>query len=381
MEGKEPGTVLLARPEGNLGASYCDHAKEECNGCPLMGLEYGNQLEAKQKILFDIFGEKIEIEPSPSELRYRNKAELSYINGLLGYKRRGNFFESFELKDCLLLSEKANQIVQFISSDLKKRQIQSASIMQRKPGLGYVCIRQGENEQMMVNFIFFGQVDGNIEALCNELLEKEVKSVNIILNETWSDTAFGKMIQTFGEKFIIDEILGKKFQIAPETFFQTNKKSAQKIFSVVQENIPIGSRVLDLYCGVGTIGIAIAQKCKNVVGIEVNEQSVASAIMNAKNNGVENAIFYAGKAQEVLEYTPLEFDVVVVDPPRNGLEQQAIDCVLEISAQKIIYVSCNPTTLARDIAKLQGYEICNLRAFDQFPQTSHIEMLCVLEKK
>jgi 23S rRNA (uracil-5-)-methyltransferase RumA len=230
-------------------------------------------------------------------------------------------------------------------------------------------------------WFFFGSVNPKIEILCKELLNQKVVGVNIMQNETWSDSAQGKIIKTFGKNFIIEELLGNKFVIRGNNFFQVNVKSAERIFSIAKKYIKKNSIVLDLYCGVGTIAICFADKCNKIIGVELNEESIESAKMNAELNGIKNIQFFSSNVEKWLKNTEAWFDTIIVDPPRKGLERKAIDGIKKIFPNRIIYVSCNPESLHQDIKALPEYKIKTIKAFDQFPQTMHVEMLCVLDKK
>ncbi len=232
----------------------------------------------------------------------------------------------------------------------------------------------------MVNFVFFGEISAKINPLCEELVYAGVQSVNLLLNETWGDTAYGKVARSFGADHITEELLGNKFLVNANTFFQTNVESAERIFSLVLGKVGEGENVLDLYCGVGAISIALAQKCGRVVGIESSFESVSSARRNAVANGAGNASFICWNVDRMVGHMR-GFDTFIIDPPRAGMNPKAINGVLGLGPRKIIYVSCNPETLCRDIKMLEGYETKELLAFDQFPQTLHMEMLAVLEKK
>ena len=345
-----------------------------------MHIPYAQQLAGKKKALRGVFGFEGKIEASPLEFRYRGKIELAYINGLLGYRRRDDFLESFELKKCFLVSVGMNRIIQKVAELLREFNADCASIMKRKSGLGYVTFRENMEGDSMVNFTYFGNVDENAGKIAAKLFDGGVKSVNILLNETWGDSAYGKVVQRKGEEFIVGEILRKKFLIGPNTFFQANLSGAEMMFSEVKGFIENGSKVLDLYCGVGVISISIADKCSEVVGIESNRESVMNALQNAQLNGCINTRFVAGDVAKILNEID-RADIVVADPPRAGIHPKAIKRLLEISPKRIIYVSCNPETLAADISQMHGYGTVFMKAFDMFPHTKHCEVICVLEKK
>jgi 23S rRNA (uracil-5-)-methyltransferase RumA len=358
----------------------CIHQKEECNGCPLMDINYASQLKIKSNAISLLFNRKIKVEPAHSNLFYRNKIELAYINKKLGFRSKKNSRETFQISKCWLINEKMNSAIKLISSRLKELGIESAMIMKRKHGLGYVVLRGNRKGEMICNFVFFGSVNPKIEILCKELLNQNFAGINIMQNETWSDSAQGKTVQTFGKNFIIEELLGKKFAISGNNFFQVNPEIAERIFSVAKKYVKKNSIVLDLYCGVGTIAICVSDKCNKIFGVELSEESIKVAKINAELNKIKNIQFFSSNAEKWLKNAEAWFDTIIVDPPRKGLEEKAIDGIKKIFPNRIIYISCNPESLHRDIKALHEYKIKKIMAFDQFPQTMHIEMLCILDK-
>ncbi len=360
--------------------SKCTHS-DECNGCALLKAPYEKQIEFKKKMLNELFGFEVPIENCIEEFRYRNKIDMAYIDKILGYRTNKNFSKSFKVTECLLVSKKMNLFINLISELLKENEIEDADIMSRKNGLGYVTLRESQKNEILINFVFFGEIDEKINGVCEKLSNEGAASINLLFNETWSDTAYGKIIKSFGKNFIFDYVLGKKFKVGPNTFFQTNVKSAERIFSELKEKLPNKGKILDVYCGVGTISICIAEKCSKIKGIEIVEESILSAKENAEINGITNSEFIVGSARKELKEIEKDFDAVIVDPPRSGLDPKTIKRILEISAKMIFYVSCNPNTLAENLKEIEGYKIELIKGFDQFPQTPHIEMLCILVKE
>lgn len=371
--------LILEYSKAFVQEPICSHQIEECNGCLLMPIPYEKQLELKGKIVSEYFGKNIKVEPAPRQFTYRNRIDLLYSNGRLGFRHKNRMRESYSLKYCHLISPQGNAITQHIAKRLIELGIEETDIMKRKPGIRYVVLRSSRQNEFLVGFVFFGAVDEKIFGLCEELIDMGVKSANILVNDTWSDTGFGTLARTFGKDHIDEQMLGKTFGIGPNTFFQTNVESAERIFGIVREHVPKGAKVLDLYCGVGTITCTVAGKCSYVVGIESNFESISGARKNAIANGVLNARFIFGNVDKMLPHMK-GFDTVIADPPRSGMNPKAIKRLNELAPQKIVYVSCSPQTLARDLKMLEGYEIKEFMAFDQFPQTPHMEMLAVLEK-
>jgi len=179
----------------------------------------------------------------------------------------------------------------------------------------------------------------------------------------------------------LQTLCGLEFELSEKSFFQINNAAAEKMIEMISRNVLKTDRVLDLYCGVGAISLCVARFSASVVGVEVNRQAVAEAIANAQRNGIENAGFIAGKSERVIDDIDFaEFDTVILDPPRAGCDNRLIERLEQSGISKIIYVSCNPSTLARDSAKLKSYAITEVTAIDMFPRTSHVETVCVLER-
>ena len=334
----------------------CPHYKE-CGGCDIMHMNYNYQHEFKLNKIKDIIkkfvGENIEIKrvTFDNQYYYRNKATFHIKNKIGYYKEKTN--EIIEIEECLLASKEINETLKII----KKQNLK---------GIENIIIRSS----------FY---DKSVMVIINS---KEKPNQNLI--ETLKNTVKSIYVNNkhiYGEKYIIDKIGDYKFIISPESFFQVNTKMAEKLYNKVKEYAKINKEetVLDLYCGTGTIGLFTG--AKNLVGIEINESAVKDAKENAKLNEV-NATFYCGDSGEVLKKINKNFNTVIVDPPRSGLSKTAIDEIININPKKLVYVSCDPITLARDLNILkEKYEIKEISLFDLFPNTHHVESVCLLTLK
>lgn len=213
----------------------------------------------------------------------------------------------------------------------------------------------------------------------------EIKGILHTINDTLSDVVqVDKLEILYGRDYIIEELLGLKFKIAPEAFFQTNSKGAEKLYSIVKDFLGDASSkvVFDLYCGTGTIGQIVAPKAKKVIGVELIEEAVKAANENAKLNGLNNCEFIAGDVAKVIKDVKQKPDIIILDPPRPGVHPVALEYVVKFEPKEIIYVSCNPKTLVDDLKYLidNGYKLEKVKGMDMFPHTPHVETVVKLSK-
>lgn len=324
---------------------------EKCGGCQLMNMTYENQLKYKKeqvKNIFEKYGNiKIEPEIVPSnQYEYRNKITLQVKNGKIGLFT-SNSNDIVEIEECLLVTKKINNLIKLIKNNLDVKEISQIIIKET-------------TEDIMI--IFKGKIDK--QQIINTLKE-HVKSIYIN-----SECIYGK-------KFIQEKLGDYQFNISSSSFFQINKKQTINLYNQVFEYLDnkVG-KVMDLYCGTGTIGIYISKKCNQVLGIEINKEAIENAKQNKILNNVTNIEFKCGDVGKIIKNNT-KYDAIIVDPPRSGLDKRTKKILSEISSNQIIYVSCNPITLIRDINDLkEKYEIKGLKLFDMFPNTYHVE--CVM---
>lgn len=327
----------------------CPYYKE-CGGCQLMGLPYPKQLEYKCNKVKNILNKyaSLNLEPTITEsniYNYRNKITLQVENGNVGLYT-SNSHDLIQIDKCHLMSNNMNNIIPLI------KELDLSNINQ-------IIIREATN-QLMIKFI--GKI--NISTLTNKLSSK-VDS--IYLNE--------ELI--YGTPTIIESLGKYKFLISPDSFFQVNKNQTINLYNQVKNYLgPNNNEVLDLYCGTGTIGIYVSDYCKKITGIELNPSSVKDAIKNVKLNNLTNINILEGDVGTLLK-TKNTYDAIIVDPPRSGLDKKTKSTLLKIKAPKLIYISCDPITLARDLKELKEiYEVVDISLFDMFPNTYHVE--CVM---
>ena len=339
---------------------YLNHNKDKrdiicpyfnkCGGCQLMGLNYKKQLEYKKEKIINIFKKYVKVNINPTikesnEYYYRNKITLQVENGNIGlYEYNTNNLISID--KCYLVSNNINNLI----NTIKKLDLTNIT---------KIIIREA-NSKLMINFI--GQI--NISTL-KEKLSSCISS--IYLND--------KLV--FGSNTIIDSLGDYKFNVSPKSFFQVNHNQTINLYNQVKTYLgKNNNEVLDLYCGTGTIGIYVSENCKKITGIELNKSAVIDAIENVKLNNLTNVEIKQGDVGSLLDEKNT-YDAIIVDPPRSGLDKKTRETLLKIKSPKLIYISCDPITLARDINDLKEiYEIIDITLFDMFPNTYHIE--CVI---
>ena len=324
-----------------------------CGGCDIMHLPYNEQLKFKYNKVVEImnkfYGGKVEIKDIiyDKQYNYRNKVSLK-VDSKVGYYKK-NSHDIINIDECCLLDEDINKLINKLNNiDL---------------GLNKnIVIRKNTSGLMLV-------LDSKIDY---DLIKNEVSS--IYLNDK----------KIYGED-LYEEMNGLKFVISPLSFFQVNKYNTINLYNKILEycNLKGDEFVLDLYCGTGTIGSFISKNCGKVVGIDINESAIIDANNNKKINNLNNIEFICGDSGKILKNNKYKnIDIVIVDPPRSGLSDLSINEILNINSKKIIYTSCDPVTLARDLKKLsEKYDVVELTPVDMFPNTYHVENVCLLERK
>jgi 23S rRNA (uracil1939-C5)-methyltransferase len=392
----------IVRPGPQRVEAPCEHFPA-CGGCRFQDLEYGAQLAQKQSQVRDAFQRIAGIAEPPLEeivpcepdiFHYRNKMEYSFSQTpdgpVLGLHRAGRWDEVLDIRKCWLTTDFNNELRTAVRDWAREEGLTAYS---QEDGTGYLrhlVIREGRNT---------GQALVQLVTSPGEKFERgyfvdvvrafpQVRSLHWSINDRPAEVTNLPSELLFGDGWIEEELGGLRFRVRPNAFLQTNTAMAEKLYGLAREAAQLtGSEtVWDLYCGIGTIGLSLASDALTVWGIEVSEESVACALENAELNGITNTAFFAGNVgqvvQELLDRSGPP-DVVVVDPPRAGLAGKALRRLGEIGAPRIVYVSCNPTTLAGDVKILcgeYGYELVRARPIDMFPHTPHVETVALLER-
>jgi len=383
----EARTVELLKPGADRIADLCVHGGEPCPGAPWQGLAYERQLAAKsgqvEEALTRIGGlegfEMEEIVPAVEQWRYRNKLEYSFgeVDGetALGFHARGRWDLIVDVDDCRLASEAGNAARNAVREWARVESVPAYDARARKGTLRNLAVREGRRS---------GQIQTRLVTTAAPFPKPPVDLHTVVEGDSGSsDGPTGAL----GEERLREELCGLELEMSHGAFFQTNTEMAERLYAVAAEYAGLtgAERLFDLYCGIGTIGLTMAGQAGEVWGLEIVPEAITDAERNARNNKIENARFVAANARtgtrDLVEKAGKP-DVVVIDPPRAGLSQKIVRRVLECEAKRIVYVSCNPTTLAPNAAQLTeaGYRLRRVRPVDMFPQTPHIECVALFEK-
>ncbi len=371
----------------------------KCGGCTLQAMDYNAQLEFKRKKVYDAITriggftniKDVDIIPSSPCYGYRNKAQYPVcdFNGEI----KAGFYAPHSHRVvptdfCALSSNRSNEIINSCIEWFNKNNIRAYNEITKKGTLRHICVRSGKSETMLV-FVTTKPIK-NISALCTFLTDKYSEISGIVENYNKEDTnvIYGTNDKiVFGRPYIIDNIGSLKYKIHYKSFYQVNPYTTLPLYEKALElsGADETKTVFDLYCGGGTISLFLAQKAKAVIGIEIVEEAIINARENAELNKIKNVEFYCGAAEEVAPKLIKEgkkADVVVLDPPRKGCDEKLLNAVGEMKPERIVYVSCDPSTMARDAKLLSeyGYTPTYVTAVDQFPQTAHCEAICALQR-
>jgi 23S rRNA (uracil1939-C5)-methyltransferase len=389
----EPSSERVEAPCRHYGA---------CGGCRFQDLAYEAQLAAKEQQVRDALvrigriGEPpLEpIVPAASVFGYRNKLEYSFAAGEegveLGFHRAGRWDEIVDIEECLLTTDLGNAIRLAVRSWAREEELEPYDQATGTGYLRHLVVREGRNTGQALVLLVTAPGELFETGYFVDVLRRfpEVRSIHWAINDTPAERTNVPAKLLWGEEAIEEEILGLRFRLRPGAFLQTNTEMAEHLYSLAREYAGLGGteNVLDLYCGTGTIALALAREAGAVWGLEISEEAVACAIENADLNGIGNAHFFAGNVGQTLEELVEQSgapDVVVVDPPRAGLAGKALRRTGALGAERIVYVSCNPTTLASDVQVLRdefGYELRRCRPVDMFPHTPHVESVSLLTR-
>jgi 23S rRNA (uracil1939-C5)-methyltransferase len=375
-----------------------------CGGCSHGDLSLDTQLKFKEeqvKALLDNKGikdyEYLGIESSPLHYEYRNKMEFTFGDFekggelTLGMHAKGKSFAIVSVHNCQIVDEDFRAIISATINHFRKANLPYYRILKHEGFLRNLVVRKAINTgEILVNIVTTTQEQCDFTAFVDILkgleLKGEITGIIHTLNDSLSDVVQADSIEVlYGRDYIIENLLGLKFKINPFAFFQTNTKGAEKLYSIVRDFIGESADkvVFDLYCGTGTIGQIVAPKAKKVVGIELIEEAVEAAKENAKMNGLNNCEFIAGDVAVTIKNVTEKPDIIILDPPRPGVHPVALDYVIKFDAKEIIYVSCNPKTLAVDLEVLvaNGYKVEKVKIMDMFPHTPHVEVVTKLTRK
>lgn len=377
----------------------CDHFSE-CGGCNLMHMNYQMQLDFKKyrtkETLWKLGKINTTVKDTLGMLNpyyYRNKHVIPFgdqngkiIAGL--YKKRSH--EIIDIKRCYIIPKIGMDIIKYLKTTFEELNIPAYNETMGVGVVRHVIIRNSfKYDDISVTIVTLTPKLPKQDIIVKKLTSKFKSVVSIIHNFNPDNTnvVLGKKSKIlFGEDFIRDEINGVYFRISHRSFYQVNPAQTEEMYKKAIEyaDLTANEVIIDAYCGIGTIGLSVAKYAKTVLGVDVIKRAITDAVQNAKDNHIENAIFVAGKAEEVIQHwRNYDVDVLFIDPPRKGCEKEFLETVVEMKIPRIVYISCNVSTLARDLNYLQseGYEVLEVTPFDMFPQTSHIETVTKLRRK
>ncbi len=371
----------------------------KCGGCAYRHISYEAELGIKAQKVQDAFARlgHIDIKLDPikgSDVDgYRNKAQYPVSRDtrdnqpLIGFYA----FNSHRIvpqMDCKLQSPVFFDVLTIIKNWMIDNNISTYNEATRKGLMRHIYIRRAEfTGEVMVCLVINGEDLPNAKALLDELTVgiPSLRTVVLNINKSDSNVVLGKANKVLlGDGYINEKILGKTFRISPLSFFQVNSKQCEILYrnAALFAGLTGEETLLDLYCGTGTIGLTMADDVKRLVGVEIVPEAIEDAKVNATINGIDNAEFYCGDAADVAKRLDIKPDVVLVDPPRKGMAESLIDTVVSMNPKRVVYISCDPATLARDCARFEerGYHTLRARPIDMFPRTSHVETVALLTK-
>lgn len=394
---------------------FCEHF-DICGGCKWQYLTYEKQLFYKQKQVSDqlrrigkvIVPEIIPIKGSANSTFYRNKLEFTFSNrrwltleeiqspdpvndkDVLGFHVQGMFDKVLDVRKCWLQPDPSNAIRNAVKAYALENNLSFYDLRNKEGFLRNLIIRTTSTGELMVIVNLFSEDVVKRVLLLDFLILKfpEITSLQYVINQKGNDTITDQEIHVYkGREFIVEEMEGLKFNIGPKSFYQTNSLQAYELYKIARDFACLqGDEVVyDLYTGTGTIACFVASRAKRVIGIEYVPEAIEDAKINALNNNIANAEFFAGDMKEILtkDFIALHGhpDVIITDPPRAGMHEEVIDILLFAAPERIVYVSCNPATQARDISLLNhAYQVTRVQPVDMFPHTHHVENVVLLEK-
>tara|TARA_A200000113_G_scaffold225926_1_gene248778 strand:+ start:18626 stop:20038 length:1413 start_codon:yes stop_codon:yes gene_type:complete len=408
------GDIIKIHKQSKLRVKpKCSHFKL-CGGCNWQNMEYDYQLKYKNdQVLQNLMRiGKIQVDKilpiikSDKQYYYRNKMEYSFSNSrwitkkeinsqkeiknknALGFHKSGMWSKIIDINKCYLQENISNKIRNYTKDLSLKLEISFFDLKKQSGDLRNLMIRTSKNKEIMVFFQIF-KISDKIKQLFDKIIIQfpEITCLQYVINKKKNDTIYDlRPVCYHGKKYITETIGKYHFRISAKSFFQTNSYQIEKLYNIVKRfaNLSGSEIVYDLYCGTGSISIYLSSYAKKIIGIEVIVDAVVAAKENAKANNINNTTFLQGDVKEILKKRRLlsqKPDVIIVDPPRNGLDKLVVESIIKSNVTKIIYVSCNSATQARDLNILsEYYNLTKSQAIDMFPQTYHVENVVLLEK-
>ena len=405
-KGKAEGRLLeVLEPSEKEIPSACPHFGQ-CGGCTYQNLPYEEQLAMKEVQIKQMMDEAVDgdyiwegVKPSPVKQAYRNKMEFSfgdeYKDGplALGMHKRGSFHDIVNVMDCQIVDEDYRKILRCTLDIARESGLPYYHRMRHTGYFRHMLVRKAvKTGEILVDIVTSTEVDAKefLKNWKNQLLDLELdgKLVGILHtnNDSLADVVKDEGTEIlYGQDYFYEELLGLKFKITPFSFFQTNSLGAEVLYETARNYIGDTNEkvVFDLYSGTGTIAQILAPVAKKVVGVEIVEEAVEAAKENATLNGLDNCTFWAGDVLKVIDELGEVPDLIMLDPPRDGVNPKALMKILNFGVDRLVYIACKPTSLARDLEMIQGrgYKVEKIACVDLFPNTYHVETVCLLSRK
>lgn len=367
-----------------------------CGGCSYQGTSYTKQLEKKDELISKLLSQFCKPKTilgmkDPSS--YRNKMQVTFGKDDNNHIVFGNYVEKTHIivpiNECAICDKDAFSIVKTINKLISKYRISIFDENRYKGCMRHVLIRTNHNNEHMIVLVTGNTRIPKINSFINDLLKKHPNIVTIIqcINEKRTSSVLSnKSFVLYGDGYLTDTLCGNHYNIGFNSFYQVNKTMTKTLYNTAIElaNLDNKDSVLDAYCGIGTISLLLAKKCKKVIGVEINKSAIKDAIYNKKINNINNAYFIAEDATKFILNNDEKFDVVFVDPPRSGCDRRFLNAVCKLKPKTIIYISCNPYTLKNDLqflCKNNKYKVKTIQPVDMFPYTEHIETIVKLQRE
>jgi len=408
--------VAFKRYSADRVEPFCSHFGV-CGGCQWQHLPYPSQLKYKQQQVLDVLQRIAKVElpearpilGSEKDRFYRNKLEYTFSNKrwrtleeiqsgeefknseALGFHIPGMFDKVLDIEKCFLQEDFSNRVRLSVKAFCLAHQMDFFDLKLQQGLMRNLIVRTTSTGQKMVIVVFFREETASREALLNHLLNEfpEITSLIYVINNKANDTIFDRETVVYhGSAYIVEEMEGLQFIIGPKSFYQTNSEQAYRLYSLVREfaGLQGNELVYDLYTGTGTIANFLARQCRKVIGIEYIPEAIEDARANAELNGIKNTTFFAADVKDLLNNDFMAEqgrpDVLITDPPRAGMHGDVVKTILSAAPERVVYVSCNPSTQARDLSLMDNlYQVEALQAVDMFPHTRHVENVVLLKRR
>lgn len=408
--------VAFKRYSADRVEPFCSHFGV-CGGCQWQHLPYSSQLKYKQQQVLDVLQRIAKVElpearpilGSEKDRFYRNKLEYTFSNKrwrtleeiqsgeefknneALGFHIPGMFDKVLDIEKCFLQEDFSNRVRLSVKAFCLAHQMDFFDLKLQQGLMRNLIVRTTSTGQKMVIVVFFREETASREALLNHLLNEfpEITSLIYVINNKANDTIFDRETVVYqGSAYIVEKMEELQFIIGPKSFYQTNSEQAYRLYSLVREfaGLQGNELVYDLYTGTGTIANFLARQCRKVIGIEYIPEAIEDARANAELNGIKNTTFFAADVKDLLnnDFTAEQGrpDVLITDPPRAGMHGDVVKTILSAAPERVVYVSCNPSTQARDLSLMDNlYQVEALQAVDMFPHTQHVENVVLLKRR